>query len=74
MSKNRKPGWTYMFSEVLQQEIAINDKTGWAVCEDGTRYSPAEMLELKKTHGKIPWQVHVMKQQFGGTIVSAEDK
>ena len=36
--KKRKPGFTYIWSETLKQEIAMNDKTGKVYCEDGTVY------------------------------------
>lgn len=69
-----KPGFTYIFSETLQQEIAYSQKTGKVYCEDGTQYTMEEVLWLKKTHGKIPLEVHLLKKHFGGTIISAGDK
>lgn len=72
--KNRKPGFTYMFSNQLHQEVAISQKTGDAYCEDGTKYSAKEIELLKKTYGKIPENVHFLKKHFDGVIVHAENK
>lgn len=66
-----KPGFTYIFSRTLQQEIAISDKTGRVYCSDGVQYSPEEVKEIQKTYGELPLQVHIIKKHFGGQIVSA---
>ena len=66
-----KPGFTYIYSEALQQEIAYSQKTGKVYCSDGVQYS---LDEIKKTYGEIPVEVHLLKKHFGGTIVEAEEK
>ncbi len=66
--KEHQPGFTYLYSEILQQEIAISHKTGWVYCQDGTKYSPEELKLLKKIGGDIPLQVHILKNQFKGSI------
>lgn len=70
MPKVFKPGWTYIYSETLKQEIALNEKTGWIYCQDGTKYSPEEIKEIKKHYGTLPLQVHILKQKFGGVIIN----
>lgn len=70
----RKPGFTYIYSEILQQEIAISIKTGRLYCSDGVQYSLDEINQIKKTYGEIPLEVHLLKKHFGGTIVEAGEK
>lgn len=69
-----KPGFTYIFSKTLKQEIAMSNKTGRVYCQDGTQYSAEEVLQLQKTLGEIPLEVHLIKKHFGGTIISTEEK
>ena len=69
-----KPGFTYIYSETLQQEIALSDKTGRVYCYDGVQYSPEELKKIQKTYGELPLQVHILKKHFGGTIISAGEK
>lgn len=70
----KKPGFTYIYSETLKQEIAMSNKTGRVYCQDGTQYSPEEVMQLQKTLGEIPIFVHLIKKHFGGTIVEAGEK
>jgi len=35
----RKPGFIYMKSEILKQEIAMSEKTGRVYCEDKVQYA-----------------------------------
>lgn len=69
-----KPGFTYIYSEALQQEIAYSQKTGKVYCSDGVQYSLDEINQIKKTYGEIPLEVHLLKKHFGGTIVEAGEK
>jgi hypothetical protein len=43
MAKEYKPGFVYIYSELLKQEVAMNKKTGKVYCEDKTVYGPEEM-------------------------------
>lgn len=72
--QEQNPNWFYKYSENLKQNIALNKKTGWVYCEDGTKYSPEENAILKSTGQPIPLQVHVVKKMFDGVLVSAEPK
>lgn len=65
----QKPGWTYSYCNSLQQNIAINDTTGVLYTEDKTRYSPEEASLLSTINYQIPLSVHIIKKQFGGTII-----
>ena len=69
----KKPGFVYKDSEKLGQVVAISKTTGWAYCMDGTRYSPAE-IEILKRSGGVNIQVHLLKHEFGGTLIMAELK
>lgn len=70
----RKPGFTYFYSETLQQEIAVSIKSGRVYCSDGVQYSPEELKEIQKTYGELPLQVHIVKKHFGGEIISAGEE
>lgn len=65
----QKVGWIYMFSEVLNQEIAYHQKSGWVVCKDGTKYSPKEIELLASEKCEVPETVHWVKKQFEGDII-----
>ena len=64
--------WTYIESETLGQTIALDEISGWIICKDGTRYSPAELREIRGV--ELPLSVHLLKKEFGGTIVSVTEK
>lgn len=68
----RKPGWEYIYSETLNQEIACHIKTGWVYCQDGTKYSPKEIDLLKEA--VIPKAVHDIKHLFDGTIIEVGER
>ncbi|MBQ5908535.1 MAG: hypothetical protein IIW80_10845 [Treponema sp.] len=70
--QKQNPDWFYKYSENLKQNIALNKKTGWGYCEDGTKYSPEENTILKSTGQPIPLQVHIVKKMFDGVLVSTE--
>lgn len=72
--QKQNPEWFYKYSENLKQNIALNKKTGWVYCEDGTKYSPEENVILKSTGQPIPLQVHIVKKMFDGVLISAESK
>ena len=69
-----KPGFTYIYSETLKQEIAISVKTGRIYCSDGVQYSAEEIAQIQKTYSELPLAVHTVKKHFGGTIVEAGEK
>jgi hypothetical protein len=69
MPKEFKPGWEYIYSGSLQQEIAANIKTGSVYCEDGTVYRPEEIAILKAAKQETVPEVHLAKKVFGGEIV-----
>jgi hypothetical protein len=68
MPKEFKPGWEYIYTEILKQEIAVNIKTGKVYCEDGTVYSPEEIKIMDTAMQEIPPEVHLVKKVFGGEI------
>ena len=72
MAKVYKPNFTYIKSDLLKQEVAINKKTGWVTCEDGVKYSPQEMAIFEKAGSVIDWQTHMIKKIIGGEVVKIE--
>lgn len=68
----QKPGWKYIYSESLKQEIAVHLKTGWVYCKDGTRYSPKEIAMLKENKTIVTPKVHNIKKTFEGEIAKIE--
>ena len=70
MIKDKKPGWEYIYSKTLEQDIAYHLATGWLFCSDGTKYSPQELHFLQGV--PIPKLVHDIKRYFNGTIVKVE--
>ena len=71
--KKRKPGWTYIYSEILNQEIAIRDGSGWVYTEDGCKYSPNE-IELIQSNSatEIELGIHLVKKVFKGELVDVK--
>ena len=49
----KKPGFIYIKSDELKQIVAISKKTGWAYCQDGTKYSPQEIEDVLQKSKKI---------------------
>jgi hypothetical protein len=71
--KEHQPGFIYIKSETLNQEIALSEKSGWVFCEDGTKYSPSEIKILDAGgYGAITLGVHNVKKVFGGEVVKLE--
>ena len=70
MPKEFKPGWKYIYSDTLKQEIAVNIKTGKVYCEDGTVYSPEEIKIMDDARQKITPEVYLVKKIFGGEITN----
>jgi hypothetical protein len=70
MPKEFKPGWEYIYTDVLKQEIAVSKKTGKVYCEDGVIYSPEEIKIMDSVKQPIAPGVHHVKKIFEGEIVS----
>ena len=66
----QKPGWTYIFVNSLNMQIAINNFTGIMYTEDKVRYSLQEQHLLQAVDFEIPLPVHLVKKVFEGTIIS----
>jgi hypothetical protein len=60
----RKPGFIYLYSGILKQEIAFSKKNGTVYCEDGVKYSLAELAALYGNGGTLPLPVHIVKTVF----------
>ncbi|GHU75327.1 hypothetical protein FACS189461_1370 [Spirochaetia bacterium] len=69
MPKEFKPGWKYIYSETLGQEIALHLETGRVYCEDGVQYKPEEIVIMEKSKAEITPGLHRVKALFEGTIV-----
>jgi hypothetical protein len=72
MAKTYKPGFLYLKSGNLKQEIAMNRKTGWVYCEDGAQYSPQEMLLFYEAGSEIDAGVHIVRKVFNGEVIKIE--
>ena len=72
MAKERKPGFIYIKSDLLKQEVAFSKKTGWVYCEDGVKYSPAELAVIEKAGGVLDLATHNVKKVIGGEVVEVE--
>lgn len=68
----KKPGWEYIYSNALNQEIAYHLGTGWVFCKDGTKYSPKEISMLMSASTHIPVKVHIVKKMFKGEVFKIE--
>jgi hypothetical protein len=66
---DRKPGFIYIYSDTLKEEIAFSKKTGSLWCEDGVKYSPEEIVILAESGVVIPLQVHLLKKIFKGSEI-----
>jgi hypothetical protein len=75
MAKEYKPGFIYIYSELLNQEIAMSKKTGVVYCEDlgpdgkNVQYSPKEIEIIAREGGVLSPEVHAVKKVLGGEIV-----
>jgi hypothetical protein len=79
MPEEFRPGFIYIKSAELNQEVAFSLKSGWVYCEDKgpdgklVNYSPEEIEILKASKsGKITPEVHRVKKILGGRIVKYE--
>jgi hypothetical protein len=72
MAKTYKPGFLYLKSKILKQEIAMNEKTGRVYCEDGAQYSPEEMLLFYEAGMELDVGTHVVKRVFNGEVIKVE--
>jgi hypothetical protein len=69
MPKEFKPGWEYIYSETLGQEIALHLETGRVYCADGVEYKAEEIAIMEKSGAEVTLGVHRVKFLFKGTIV-----
>jgi hypothetical protein len=72
MAKTYKPGFFYINSAILKQEVAMNVKTCRVYCEDGVLYSPQEILLFHEADTEIDVATHLVKKVFGGEVVKVE--
>jgi hypothetical protein len=72
MAKTYKPGFFYIKSEILKQEVAMNIKTSRVYCEDGVQYSPQELLLFYEANTQIDVGAHLVKSVFGGEVIKVE--
>jgi len=78
MPKERRPGWTYCFSEILNQEFAIHE-SGWVYFDTPhgiVKYSPEELDILEKGGETLTPELHNVKSVIGGTLseITSETK
>jgi hypothetical protein len=68
MPKEFKPGWEYIYSNALKQEVAVNIKNGKVYCEDGAIYSSGELKIMDNAKQEITPGIHLVLRIFGGEI------
>lgn len=71
MPKEFKPGWEYLYSETLGQEVAHHLASGGVYCADGVKYKPEEIAIMGKAGAEITQGIHMVKSLFRGTIVES---
>jgi hypothetical protein len=74
MPKDFKPGWEYIHSDTLQQEVALNMRTGKTYCEDKTVYGFREIEVMRDAKQEITPEIHLVKKIFEGEIVNVIHK
>ena len=67
--EKRNPNFIYIYSEALQQEIAMSRKTGDLVCADGTKYSAAEVALIASGEVPVTLAEHRVKKLFSGEFI-----
>ena len=72
MDKPRNPNFIYIQSDLLKQIVAVSKKTGWVHCEDGVKYSPAEMEVIGRAGGVLDMATHLVKKNIPGEIVDVK--
>jgi hypothetical protein len=72
MAKSYKPGFIYIKSDLLKQEVAWRKKDGRVFCEDGVQYSPQEMALFEKAGAVLDIATHRVKKVLGGEVVKIE--
>jgi hypothetical protein len=70
--RTRKPGFAYIYTDVLKQEIAMSEKTGLVYCKDKVQYSPQEIAIMIAAGIKIDLSIHLVKKVFEGEVVKVE--
>jgi hypothetical protein len=70
---NKKPGWAYYYSDVLQKKFAIHE-SGWVRFEDGVMYSPEEVQLIGHGGCKLEPAVHDIKLFFKGEVIKSDVK
>jgi hypothetical protein len=72
MAKTYKPGFFYLKSAILKQEVAMDIKTCRIYCEDGVQYSPREILLFYDADIEIDVGTHLVKKVFDGEVIKIE--
>jgi hypothetical protein len=72
MAKTYKPGFVYIKSHALKQEVAWRKKDGRVFCEDGVQYSPEELAIMEAAGVEIDMATHNVKKVLGGKVVKIE--
>ena len=72
MAKIYKPGFIYIKSHALKQEVAWRKKDGRVFCEDGVQYSPQELEIMEAAGVEIDIATHNVKKVLCGEVVKIE--
>jgi hypothetical protein len=75
MAKPLQPGFVYSDSTIINQRVALHEKSGWLFCEDKyhngefVKYSPKELQIIYDSGEKITLDIHIVKKIFMGEII-----
>jgi hypothetical protein len=70
--REREPGFIYMESKILKQEIALSEKTWRVYCEDKVQYRPQEISIIYEAGIEVDLCIHLVKKVFDGEVVKIE--
>jgi len=74
MTKERKPGWVYVYSDTFKQEYAFHKESGWVYFSDGVKYSPEELKIICEGGKTLTPAIHNVKLLFGGEVIKNEGR
>jgi hypothetical protein len=75
LTQNHRPGYTYYFSAILNQQIARHERSGRVYCQERNPsgeliYYTKDEIDLLHSKGeKIDMAAHTVKKVFEGVIV-----
>jgi hypothetical protein len=75
LTQNHRPGYTYCYSAILDQQIALHERSGRVYCQERNPsgelvFYTKDEIDLMYSKGvKIDTSTHTVKKIFEGVIV-----